>query len=93
MQEEQLVREIQKGLLQWYAFRQDSRILYIGEKGDALAEMLEDRSLKAVYASCEQTCDEKWQQEYMEGFHYLVAIKTLESQLHPEVVLRTWKIY
>lgn len=91
MQEEQLVREIQKGLLQWYAFRRGSRILYIGEKGDALAEMLEDRSLKVVYASCEQTCDEKWQQEYMEGFHYLVAIKTLESQLHPEVVLRTWK--
>ena len=39
-QEEQLVREIHKGLLNWYDFRQNSNILYIGNEKDALVEML-----------------------------------------------------
>lgn len=43
-QTEELIRSIQKGLICWYDFRPKSRILYLGNRDDALAEVLEDRA-------------------------------------------------
>ena len=39
-QSSELVKEIQKGLLQWCDFDENSRVLYVGKQEDANAEML-----------------------------------------------------
>lgn len=90
-QSEELIRAIQKGLLQWYDFKQASAVLYIGDKNDAIAEMLTEKNMQTVCASCELTYDESWQQNYKDTFDYIIAIAALELQLHPASILCNWK--
>ena len=41
---EKNIREIQKGLLKWYPFKEGADCLYIGEETDSIFEMLSDKS-------------------------------------------------
>lgn len=91
MQDEALIREIQKGLLLWYDFKKDSTVLYIGRQEEALAEMFAELSLCVVCVEANLTCDEMWQQKYEEGFDYIVSIESLERQAVPEKFLSIWK--
>ena len=52
-QAQEIIRGIQSGLLQWYGFKPDSEILYIGREEDAVAEMLKGRAGVLVCVSCE----------------------------------------
>jgi cytidyltransferase-like protein len=123
---ESLIREIQKGLLQWYDFKSDAIVLYIETKTvvlteaveyqedleadvlegtvpgaltentmtalpEALAEMLTERSLQLVCASLEQVCSEKWQQDHMNIFDYIISIEALERHPDPENNLHVWR--
>ena len=105
-QTQQLIRGMQKGLLNWYNFESGSRVLYIGDKEDALAEVLsghslscqtncemfsEERMLDTVFATIEQTCDPLWRQEYVEKFDYLISIEDLELEIEPERILKIWR--
>ena len=88
MQTEELVNEIQKGLLRWYDFKKDSVVLYIGKQQEALAEMLTELSLYVVCAGSEQTCDKNWQRDYPDGFDYIISVEDLEKEVAPEKPLR-----
>ncbi len=91
MQTEELVNEIQKGLLRWYDFKKDSVVLYIGKQREALAEMLTELSLCVVCADPELTCDETWQRDYPDGFDYIISVEGLEKEAVPEKPLRAWR--
>ena len=85
-----MIRSIRKGLLQWYDFRKDSRILFVGEPEDALLEMLTEQSQQTVCVSMEQTCDAQWEQRHTAFFVYIVSDRTLELHPHPDQVLSGW---
>lgn len=89
-QSQELIKGIQRGLLQWYDFQPDSMILYIGNKEDAIAEMLDEKQLFLVCVSIEESCNTDWQQRNKERFDCLVSIETLEYQMHLEDILRSW---
>ncbi len=89
-QSRELIKGIGQGLLQWYDFRQDSRILYIGNREDDIAEMLAQNQINLLCASEEQFCDAKWQQNYRKCFDYLIAIECLERYHKPKKVLDIW---
>lgn len=102
IQPEALIREIHKGLLQWYDFESTEKnggtlplchqsVLYIGSPEEPLAEMLSDRFPGLVCASCSQTCEQTWQQQWEEHFHYIVSIETLERHPDPEHILAIWR--
>lgn len=65
------IREIQKGILKWYPFREGAKCLYIGKKMDAVFEMLCD-AMDAVCVEPEDivSTDEK--------YDYVIAIESLE---------------
>lgn len=88
---EELIREIQKGLLQWYDFRSDSMVLYIGNEEDAWEEMLAGRSMHQVCVSAGQAYSEEWQQKHTGDFDYIISIEALEQQPDPEKILNTWR--
>jgi len=89
-QSQELIKGIRQGLLQWYDFRQGSRVLYIGNREDDIAEMLAQKSINLLCASEEQFRDAKWQQNYTKRFDYLIAIECLERYHKPEKVLDIW---
>ena len=65
------IREIQKGVLKWYPFREGVKCLYVGEKTDAIFEMLCD--------TMEVVCVEP--EEIVHGderYDYIIAIESLE---------------
>ncbi len=90
-QTQELINGIKCGLLQWYDFEQDAKVLYIGDSKDALAEMLIDKSFAVVCAPVEQSCNTEWTQEYKGGFDYLIAVEALECTENPEQVLQNWR--
>ena len=103
MEPETLIREIQKGLLQWYDFvpvtgrdggmasERKPYILYIGNEKDSMAEMFVQLHFQVICVSCEQTSDVNWQQDWEENFDYIISIKTLEQQSSPERFLAIWR--
>lgn len=90
-QTQELINGIKCGLLQWYDFEQDAKVLYIGDSNDALAKMLIDKSFAVVCAPVEQSCNTEWTQEYKGGFDYLIAVEALECTENPEQVLQNWR--
>lgn len=102
-QSDKLIREIQKGLLQWYDFApaaEEARdidseknpcILYIGTPEDPIAELLAERPFQVIAVSCEQTTQEGWQQEWKSRFDYIISIESLERCPAPESFLAIWR--
>ena len=85
---QEIIRGIESGLLQWYGFRPGCAILYIGEEGDALAELLKGLSGRFVCASCEEVCEKAFLGGKKEGFDYIVCVAALERQKDPGRTLR-----
>lgn len=90
-QSQELIKGMERGLLQWYGFGKNKKVLYIGDRVDALAEMLAEETQAVVCTSVEQSCGIVWQQEYKSSFDYLIAVEALEQTANPEQVLRNWK--
>lgn len=102
-QPDTLIREIQKGLLQWYDFAPAADIasntasetkpliLYIGSPEDPIAELLSQRLFQVTAAPCQHTSQEAWQQEQKNSFDYIISIESLEKQPDPEKFLAIWR--
>lgn len=88
---ERRIREIQKGLLRWYAFKAGSKILYVGNRKDAIAEYLASLDAKTVYAEMEETFSADWAARSQGAFDYLVAIAELEKSREPDRMLAAWR--
>ncbi len=76
---EDLIREFPKALINWYDFRPDSKILYIGQP-DSYADVLKDYTSEIVYADCKKLKDLMWQEKRYAFFDYAVCIETLELE-------------
>ena len=90
-QADELIRTIQKGLLQWYAFTPGNTALYIGCETDALTELLTECGLDVTYVNCGQTYETAWLQTYTGSFDYIISITDLETQPDPQLVLLAWR--
>lgn len=85
------IREIQKGLLHWYTFKADGRVLYIGDRADALAEEMSGGLSEVVYVDMRQSIEDDWKKQYIHYFDYLITVRHLEKCQYPETVLAHWK--
>lgn len=87
-QVEKLIRDIPKGLLNWYDFKQYAAVLYIGTKEDALADVMTESSLRLTCVSLEDLCAEEDVLKLAVSFDYIVCIEALERHPHPEQILQ-----
>lgn len=100
-----LIKEQQKGLIAWFNFKKESHILYIGDKGDALAEYLMAQSA-AVYdesgveyglslvttvAPMEAAKKRDFQTKNQRVYDYIICIELLEKEDDPTKILRDWQ--
>ncbi len=72
MNTEQRIREIRKGTLKWYPFKEGASILFVGNKTDPLFEMLEEMDLVVERVNAENVYD------INQSYDYIIAIESLE---------------
>lgn len=90
-EENRIVREIAKGLLRWYDFKEGSSVLYIGEPEEALSELFRERGLLTVCREPLECLEEGWLAENRGCFQYVVCIVKLERQREPVGILKAWR--
>lgn len=101
-----LIEEIKKGLLAWYDFKLGSSVLYIGKKGDAIADWLLSQSgtvydqngyqsglhMDTTLAPIEKVKQSDFVMEHIAAYHYIICVEWLEKEENPEDVLLKLKI-
>lgn len=88
---QELIDGIQKGLLQWYDFKEESRTLYIGDENTPLVQMLLGKELCVICVQPKKLSDEEWRQKYDKYFDYIICIQALEMQKNPTEYLEIFR--
>ena len=92
-QAQELINEIQKGLLQWYNFKENSRALYTGRKDSPMVQMLSDKKLNVTCVEPEEMellSGETWRWEHAEYFDYIICIASVERETDPTLFLKVF---
>ena len=78
----QSIKEIQKGILKWYPFSSGAKCLYIGEKTDALFEMLTDKEddylIRDISVDCCAPAEICALSEKGDDYDYIISVESLE---------------
>ena len=80
---EDIIREIPKGLINWYDFKSGSRVLFVGGTEHVLTEVITDRGCRVECVSKQQLFEESWQIENAASFDYILADRVLEKEEEP----------
>lgn len=83
MKEKDLLRAMEKGILQWYDFKERAKVLFLGRTGDSLLELLYEKELQVVCCDPEYVNNNDCIQKNEEQFDYIIAIQILETQSDP----------
>ncbi len=88
---EKRIGEIRKGLLRWYDFKTGSRILYIGNRNDAIVQLLASLDAAVFCAELQDTLKEDFAVCNRGVFDHLVSVGELEKSMEPGRALAAWK--
>lgn len=81
-----LVDEMRKGILCWYPFQAEDKILYVGEN-DPVSDYLTGKYVNCETATSQEISEEAFQSEKAASFDYIVLLRVLERSEQPELVL------
>lgn len=73
----ELIRDLSKGIWNWYPFREKSRVLFIGNHDDPLTELFFDAGMDVVCATSEKLLCSDWMNT--SSFDYIAGIRVLEQ--------------
>lgn len=77
-----LVQEFPKGLFNWYKFKVDGMMLYVGQE-DSYAIALKEKFPLLQCVTPVQLMEDKWQEKFDSYFDYIVCVEILEKELKP----------
>ncbi len=86
-----LIREFPKGLLKWFPFSKEEKIIYIGSASDAYYEALVELGHDVICVSLEESVQPDWNGKYRYFFDCLVSVAELEKASNIDRVLGIWK--
>lgn len=86
-----LIGEFPKGLLKWFPFSKEEKIIYIGSASDAYYEALVELGHDVICVSLEESVQPEWNGKYRYFFDCLVSVAELEKAANPDRVLGIWK--
>lgn len=76
------IKEIQKGILKWYPFKEGAKCLYVGKETDAVFEMLCDKTDDYLIRGLQVVCRRPEEIATLKGledsYDYIIAIESLE---------------
>lgn len=92
-----MTKNFSKGLLEWYDFREGSRILYVGKKEDALGEFLQSKTgddydegkltnkgLTVVFSQAESIFEDNFLEGHQNSFDYIITACVIEKCEKPD---------
>lgn len=88
---DELIKDIPKGLLCWYDFRTERKVIQITEQEDAVTELLRDAKLEVVCISGKECIAFASNKENIGAFDYAVAIGAIEQSADVKVFLKACK--
>lgn len=88
---EEIIHELPKGLLNWYDFHREGKVLCIANSDDCMIELLRERCIKVEVVSAEISIEKEFQNKYRNHFDYLVAIGHMEYLEDQVIILKAWR--
>ena len=93
MNDTALLKELRKGIIAWYDFKQGASVLYIGDQGDAIVEYLRScsgeaydvageqigKNLSITVTTTEHAADVDFVLKFENSFDYVVCIGVIET--------------
>lgn len=71
-----LIREFPKGLLKWFPFSKEEKIIYIGSASDAYYEALVELGHDVICVSLEESVQPEWNGKYR---YFLIVLFRLRN--------------
>lgn len=90
MSTEELIRELPKGILKWYRFKENSKVLYLTDRNDLLKIMFAEQGIETVCIKSFEV-PQLLLDRYRESFDYIVAIGIIERCADPQKDISLWK--
>lgn len=90
MESKQLIEEIMQGLIAWYDFTPQCKILFVGEADDPRLAYLRDNSFSVTNCDIRDFADNKDVLGKVSYFDYIVSFTELEKIQDPHCILTLW---
>lgn len=91
MNAQEMLRELPKGLLNWYSFSDKCRILYIGDEKDTVYELLLKKAEVVEAVKSDRSIDKAFISDRTATYDYIVALYQLEKAKDPVEALIGWQ--
>lgn len=90
MIQNELTCELPKGLLQWYDFKKNGKVLYLTDQNDYLKSMFMDKKMEILCLKSYEVT-EVFVNSNRQSFDYIIAIGVLERCHRPQKDISLWK--
>lgn len=88
---EDIIRDLPKGLLSWYDFKEGADLLYItADSNDSLSELLRERKVRLECVCMQETLEMDFLLHNQGRFEYIVAVQVLSQSSDPVGALKAW---
>lgn len=91
MEADKIIWEMPKGLLNWYNFSPEGKVLYIENKECSMKELLQEKCKTVICISGAASLDETFMNQNNKAFDYIIAIGMSERLPDPVKALSLWR--
>lgn len=91
MEADKIIWDIPKGLLNWYNFSPEGKVLYIENKECSIKELLQEKCKTVICISGAASFDESFINQNNKAFDYIIAIGTAERLPDPVKAFSLWR--
>lgn len=91
MNADKIIWDMPKGLLNWYNFSPEDKVLCIENKESSIKELLEEKCGKVICSNGVASISELFLGRFKEAFDYIVVISIAERLPDPVKALSLWK--
>jgi cytidyltransferase-like protein len=91
MDADKIIWDMPKGLLNWYDFSMEGKVLCVGKGESSIIELLQEKCKKVICKEEDASLCEPFLVQYKEMFDYIVVIGVVERLKDPVKALSLWR--
>lgn len=91
MEADKIIWDMPKGLLNWYNFSPEGKVLYIDDKESSIKELLQEKCRTVICIKGAASVDEAFINQNKKAFDYIIAIGMVECLPDPVKAFSLWR--